>query len=84
MQGYENHFLKTERYPVVNDIIKNFRLSNFLKAKVPESGVESLEGQAFYILRTFAEANCFIYLPAEKEFVKAGEEVEVHLFPNQN
>jgi molybdopterin molybdotransferase len=81
MQGYENYFLNSTRIPVQKDLNKNFKLSNFLKAKINDGGVMPLEGQASYILKSFAEADCFIYLPVETEFVRAGEEVEVHLFP---
>ena len=81
IQGFENIFLKEMMLPVTKELKKSFNLSNFLKAKASENSVESLEGQASYILRTFAEANCFIYLPLEKTNVKKGENVEVHLFP---
>ncbi len=81
-RGYDNYFLKTVHRPVLNEINKKFQLSNFLKAKLTGNSVVSLEGQASYILKTFADANCFIYLPADKTFAGAGEKVEVHLFPS--
>ncbi len=82
LQGYADYFLEQKYLPVTQDIQKNFKLGNFLKAKIRDNMVEPLEGQASYILKSFAEANCFIYLKPEVSFVKAGEEVEVHMFPN--
>ncbi|MDQ3020689.1 MAG: molybdopterin molybdotransferase MoeA [Bacteroidota bacterium] len=81
LQGYENYFLNQINLPLLKDLSKHFKLSNFLKAKIKANGVESLDGQPSYIIKSFAEADCFIYLPLETEFVKEGETVEVHLFP---
>ncbi len=80
-QGFSDHFLPAVFLPSENEINKPFKMGNFLKARTTGSGVESLEGQASYILRTFSDADSFIYLPSEKIKVKKGEEVEVHLFP---
>ncbi|MEO8666584.1 MAG: gephyrin-like molybdotransferase Glp, partial [Ignavibacteria bacterium] len=81
MQGYENLFLQERRLKLLRDVNKTFKLSNFLKAKASIDSVESLEGQASFMLRAFTEANCFIYLPLETSHVSAGEEVEVHMLP---
>ena len=81
LQGFCDHFLQVRYLTAVNEINKKFKMANFLKAMTSGSTVESLEGQASYILRTFAEADCFIYLPADKFVVRKDEEAEVHMFP---
>jgi molybdopterin molybdotransferase len=81
MQGRENISLNTLQLPALKDISKKKGLAHFLKAKVKDNKVESLEGQESFIMKSFAEANAFIYLPLEKETIKAGEIVEVHLLP---
>ena len=81
LQGFSDHFLQVKYMTAVNEINKKFKMANFLKAKTSGSTVESLEGQASYILRTFAEADSFIYLPADKFVVRKDEEAEVHMFP---
>ncbi len=81
LQGFSDHFLQVRYLTAVNEVNKKFKMANFLKAKTSGSTVESLEGQASYILRTFAEADCFIYLPADKFVLRKDEEAEVHMFP---
>ncbi len=81
IQGFENYFIEQKKMILLKELTKNFSLSNFVKAKTSSNGVEPLEGQASYILKSFAEADCFIYLDQETKQVEAGEEVEVHLFP---
>jgi molybdopterin molybdotransferase len=81
MQGRENIFLKTVHMPVRREIRKKKGLSHFLKAHCSEQDVEALEGQDSFIMKSLASANAFIYLPAEIEYVGAGESVEVHLLP---
>lgn len=81
IQGFKDHFLPVVNLKSEEELNKSFKMGNFLKARTTGSGVESLEGQASYILRTFTGANSFIYLPADKSKVKKGEDVEVHLFP---
>ena len=67
--------------PLEQDIPKKKGLANFLKAKANSTGVLPLEGQESFKMRSFADTNAFIYLPLEKENIKAGEMVEVHLLP---
>lgn len=81
MLGRENIFLKTIQLPVSNEIIKKSGMALFLKAKATGSTIEPLDGQESFIMKSFADTNAFIYLPLEKETVKAGEIVEVHLLP---
>lgn len=82
VQGFENYFLETKYLKLQKEIHKNFNLSNFLKAKINKDKIEPLDGQQSYILKSFAEADSLIYLPAEKKFTAKGEAVEVHVFPD--
>jgi len=81
MQGRENIFLNSLQLPVAKNISKKKGLAHFLKAQIKNNKVESLEGQESFIMKSFTEANAFIYLPIEKENVQAGEIVEVHILP---
>lgn len=81
LQGRDDLFLTTIKLPVEQNISKKKGLANFLKATASSTGVLSLEGQESFKIRSFADANAFIYLPLEKETVKAGDIVEVHLLP---
>lgn len=81
MQGFSTHFLKSVKLPISTDYPKKSGLSNFLNAKIDNDKILPLEGQASYILRSYAIADSFIYLPEESENLKAGELVEVFLLP---
>ncbi|MDP2387486.1 MAG: molybdopterin molybdotransferase MoeA [Bacteroidota bacterium] len=81
LQGRQELFLTKLMLPIVQDVPKKKGLANFLKAKASSTGVLPLEGQESFKMRSFADANAFIYLPLEKENVKAGELVEVHILP---
>jgi molybdopterin molybdotransferase len=81
LQGRNSLFLPTIQLPLENEIIKKKGLAHFLKAKVNLNSVQVLDGQESYKIKSFAEANAFIYLPAESENIKVGEMVEVHLLP---
>lgn len=81
MQGFSSHFLKSVILPISTDYPKKSGLSNFLNAKMDNDKILPLEGQASYILRSYAIADSIIYLPEESENLKAGELVEVFLLP---
>ncbi|OFY86816.1 MAG: hypothetical protein A3F72_21255 [Bacteroidetes bacterium RIFCSPLOWO2_12_FULL_35_15] len=81
MQGFSSHFLKSVKLPISTDYPKKSGLSNFLNAKMDKDKILPLEGQASYILRSYAIADSIIYLPEESENLKAGELVEVFLLP---
>lgn len=81
LQGRTPFFLSTVQVPVSKEIVKKKGLAVFLKAIVNNDRVEPLQGQDSFILKSFTDANAFIYLPADKEGVSAGEKVEVHLLP---
>lgn len=81
LQGRKELFLRTVMLPIEQDVPKKKGLANFLKAQASATSVLPLEGQESFKMRSFADANAFIYLPLEKENIKAGEMVEVHLLP---
>ena len=81
LQGRNDLFLSTLFLPTEQDITKKKGLANFLKAQTSTSGVLSLEGQESFKMRSFTDANAFIYLPLEKENSMKGDMVEVHLLP---
>lgn len=81
MQGRVNCFLSQLEIVSESDIPKKKGLANFLKAQVKGSSVLVLDGQESFKTRVFAETNAFIYLSSEKESIKTGEMVEVHLLP---
>lgn len=80
-QGSENLFLPAINLPLSKAIHKIWSLGFFLKAKTDLKTVTPLEGQLSYIMRSFAEANCMIYVSEGIEHVDAGSMVEVHLLP---
>jgi molybdopterin molybdotransferase len=82
LQVYTNIHLTKVQLPLEAAINKKKGLANFLKAKASTNSVLSLEGQESFKMRSFAEANAFIYLPLDSENKNAGELVEVHLHPN--
>jgi len=81
MQGKESLFLRAVQLPLLKDINKKKGLAHYLKAEVKPNGIMPLGGQESFIMKSFADAGAFIYLPAEKENVLAGELVEVNLLP---
>lgn len=81
MQGKEPLFLHSVQLPILKDINKKKGLAHYLKAEVKPKGVMPLGGQESFIMKSFANAGAFIYLPLEKENAQAGELVEVHLLP---
>jgi len=82
LHGHSNIHLTKVQLPLEAAINKKNGLANFLKARAIGNSVLSLEGQESFKMRSFAEANAFIYLPLDCENKNAGELVEVHLHPN--
>ncbi|MES2587468.1 MAG: gephyrin-like molybdotransferase Glp [Bacteroidota bacterium] len=74
-------FLSQFQAKLKYDYTKKAGLAHFLKAKFENNEVTVLEGQDSFIMKSFAEANCFIYLPKELETIQAGELVEIHILP---
>lgn len=50
----------------------------FFRGRFKGDEVEVLTGQASFMLKSFAEANCLIYIHGDKRTLEAGSEVEVH------
>jgi len=60
---------------------KKASLTHFLKGKKEGNFVYASDAQESYRLSSFANANCLICLPEDKEEFKEGDFVEVHLLP---
>ncbi len=56
----------------------------FLKACFSDDGVEILEGQSSAMLKSFAEANALVQLPADCSTVQPGDELSLVLLPSTN
>lgn len=78
MTGHKAFFLPELRLPLLEETAVKGTRDVFLKGKVTPSGVTILEGQSSFVMKSFADANCLVYLPAKPVYEK-GEEVEVHL-----
>ena len=81
MQGFQHIYLPKVKLKSMNPITKKIGKSIFIRAKITDGGVAELEKQDSNMLRSFAEADGFIYLDKDVEIVKQQEEVEVHLLP---
>lgn len=81
LSGRKDLFLKTVKLPLEKEIIKKKGLANFLKATANINSVLALDGQESYKIKSFTEANAFIYLSSENENMNIGDIVEVHLLP---
>jgi len=66
--------------PLNNSANKKNSLTVFLKATADLKSVTVLEGQESYIMKSFAEANCFVVLNENDNNLAPGSLVEVHLF----
>ncbi|CAN5462821.1 hypothetical protein BH11BAC1_BH11BAC1_01930 [soil metagenome] len=75
--GYINCLPATLGLPLTKDIKKKKGLAHFLKATTDFKTVTPLEGQESYIMKSYAESNCLVVFPEEKEIVLLGEIVEV-------
>lgn len=82
MSGRSDYFLRSMLMPVSNAYAFDGERDEFLKAIATQDHVLPLDGQESFALRSFAVANALIYLPVKQNLVKAGDLVEVHLFPN--
>lgn len=73
-----------EKFVVLEkDINKPEGLECFFKANINEGArpaVEVLTGQASYQIHSFVQSNCWVQLPAEASFLKAGTMVKVKEF----
>lgn len=81
MEGHKKPFLQVVHHPMLVSYSKKPGLSFFLKGKISEQGVMPLHGQESYILSSFSDADCLIFLNEETGYVEKGTTVEVHLLP---
>ena len=63
--------------PLFSTYEKKGNRAEFLKAYATETEVRILEGQSSAMLKSFAEANCLVYIPEDVEVVEEGEFVLV-------
>jgi len=80
----KEHRLRSVRATLMTPYQKTAGLTHFLKALITGSEVRLLTGQESYKLNSFAKANCLAVIPEELTFMNTGDEVEVHILPNQN
>ncbi len=64
-----------------SDYSKPTGLTHFLKGSYEAGKVTPLGAQESYRLRSFAQANCLIYLAEEKTEFKSGDEVTIFILP---
>lgn len=81
MQGFQNIYLPTAKCKSHKEINKKTGKAHFIRATLSDGFVTELDGQDSNMLRSFAQANGFIYLGKETEKVLPGEEVEFHFLP---
>ncbi|MBL4704585.1 MAG: molybdopterin molybdotransferase MoeA [Flavobacteriales bacterium] len=81
MSGIESIFLEKKLLPLQSSYVKKGNRAHFLKAVVKGNEVSSLHGQSSSMLHTFAISNALVFIPEDKDEVKSGELVEVHLLP---
>jgi len=81
MKGSVNIELNKIQLPIAKQLIKKEGRAVFYKAYTDYKTVTVLEGQGSDVLKSFALANCFVYVQAEITTVNEDEIVEVHLFP---
>jgi molybdopterin molybdotransferase len=72
-------FQMQKRAIIDRNYSKTASLAQFLKGNFENGKVKILEGQDSFIMKSFSEANCLIYLPKEVEQVNEGDLVEIHL-----
>ena len=73
--------IKSEMLPLGKSCNKNTSLTHFLKGKKDGETVFPLDAQESFRMSSFANANCLIYIPEDKQECKEGDFVEVHLLP---
>ena len=81
MKGCDELFLPQGKLPLKNDFEKNPKKGGFLKGKIHENEVEILDKQASSMMRSFAKADCLIYVPENQGEFKSGEMMEIHYLP---
>jgi len=75
------NIVATEQLFLGKSYIKKTSLTHFLKGKKEGKFVYPLDAQESYRLSSFAQADCLICLPENREEFNEGDLVEVHLLP---
>lgn len=81
LSGRENSVKKTSA-TLTHSYAKPAGLTHFLKGIFKDGKATLLNAQESYRLSSFAQANCLICLPEEKENFEAGELIDVVLLPD--
>ena len=81
MKGAPNPNLSQLYLPINGELIKKEGRAVFYKAFTDFNTVTILEGQGSDILKSFALANCFVYIKPEVTAIVQNEMVEVYLIP---
>ena len=81
MMGGSTVNLPTMKLPLTKQLIKKEGRAVFYKAYTDFKKVAILEGQGSDMLKSFALANCFVYVKPETTSINQNELVEVHLLP---
>lgn len=75
------NIIKTEQKVLAKSFTKKTALTHFLKGKKEGDLVYPLNAQESFRLSSFANANCLIFAPENKEAFSEGDFVEIHLLP---
>ena len=81
MKGSKKLDLPKISLPIAKELIKKEGRAVFYKATTDLKKVTILEGQGSDILKSFALANCFVYVKPEVTFINQNDLVEVQLIP---
>ncbi|XOV69269.1 MAG: gephyrin-like molybdotransferase Glp [Fluviicola sp.] len=81
MLGSSSTSLEMRKLPMLNSYSKRSGLTHFLKGRVDDNGVSSLEHQSSSMLNSFATSNCLIVVPEEVEQLGPGELVSIYILP---
>jgi len=81
MIGGNELYLPCLKLPISQQLIKKEGRAIFYKAHTNFKIVTILEGQGSDMLKSFALANCFVYVKTEIELISKDELVDVYLLP---
>jgi molybdopterin molybdotransferase len=81
MKGSQHSNLAQLNLPIDGKLMKKEGRAVFYKASTDFKTVTILEGQGSDILKSFALANCFVYVKPEVTSINQNDTVEVHLIP---
>ncbi|MCR9172139.1 MAG: molybdopterin molybdotransferase MoeA [bacterium] len=79
MTGSTSLHLEKRSLPMANSYTKRPGLTHYLKGRVVDGTVESLEHQSSSMLNSFALSNCLIVVPEEAEKLEPGDSVSVYI-----